>query len=537
MTLRTKLQIGVAFVSGLVVSIIVFSLLVVSWLTDLNEQVLEYRKLQTVQTLWQDTQLRVANVWQFFTDASLTRDEGVIKEEAAPNREAAVSNLKKLNELKEDVSKHENALGQTWGAGYQMFEAYYKDFEGKNSFERGDAAMDNFDKASGSIIDAVAVSVKEKQEQSNKFVNSLEAAVSGYKRIAIILAAATSIVGIGVSLLIIAVSRAISAPLRDAIRVTEKVAAGDLSENLTTTRTDEIGQLLQALGGMVVKLRAMIADIQGHAADIESQSCVLQTAATEIAQSVSEQSEVFSQISTASIESSQTSEQIAQNTSSIASVAENVSGAASDGLNVVSEALEAFITAAENVQLAAKSSEKLSTMAEQICEITSAVDDIADQTNLLALNASIEAARAGEQGRGFAVVADEVRKLASKTTEATRQISTTVSEVTHVVSELASKMSETLKRTDNGVTLSLQAKDRMTEIVNKFSEVEAMTLQIASATEEMSSATQGISAEVLTVAETSAAVSQNSAGVSTVATALVSVAKQLHVSAERFRVN
>ncbi len=60
---------------------------------------------------------------------------------------------------------------------------------------------------------------------------------------------------------------------------------------------------------------------------------------------------------------------------------------------------------------------------EEISKTALVINDIAAQTNLLALNAAIEAARAGDSGRGFAVVADEVRQLASRTTQATKDIS------------------------------------------------------------------------------------------------------------------
>ncbi len=214
----------------------------------------------------------------------------------------------------------------------------------------------------------------------------------------IALSAAGAIVAL---LLLWIVTSATTRPIIEAVAFAEKLAEGNLQQQISVTHHDEIGQLQRALQVMIVRLNDVVAQVKRAAANVTSGSQQMSSSASEMAQGASAQA-------ASTEEASASMEQMAAN---IRQNSENAQQTEKIATQAAVDAGQSNAAVEETVN-----------MIREIARKVAVIDDIARQTRMLSLNATIEAARAQESGRGFAVVASEVRALAERSQAAAVEI-------------------------------------------------------------------------------------------------------------------
>jgi methyl-accepting chemotaxis protein len=207
--------------------------------------------------------------------------------------------------------------------------------------------------------------------------------------------------------------RSITVPLNRAVRVAEAVAAGDLTQDIDVTSSDETGPLLQALKTMNGSLSSIVGGVRIATDTIATASTQIATGNLGLSSRTEEQASSLEETASSMEELTSTVKQNADNARQANQLAGTASDVAARGGAVVTQVVDTMGAINES--------------AKKIVEIISVIDGIAFQTNILALNAAVEAARAGEQGRGFAVVASEVRNVAQRSASAAKEIKTLIS--------------------------------------------------------------------------------------------------------------
>jgi methyl-accepting chemotaxis protein len=279
----------------------------------------------------------------------------------------------------------------------------------------------------------------------------------------------------------IVISRSITGRLASAVAAADRIARGDLSDDVAVQGGDEIAQLQQSMRAMNDKLSEVIGEVRSGADALTAASQQVSATSQSLSQGTGEQAASVEETTSSLEEMSASISQNAENSRQTEQMASGSAANAEESGRAVLDTVGAM---------------------RQIAEKTSIIEEIAYQTNLLALNAAIEAARAGEHGRGFAVVATEVRKLAERAQRASKEIGELAGSSVDVAErsgKLLSDLVPTIRKTADLVQEVSAASQEQSAGVQQVSKAMAVVDQVtqrnASASEELSSTAEEMSSQ------------------------------------------
>jgi methyl-accepting chemotaxis protein len=295
--------------------------------------------------------------------------------------------------------------------------------------------------------------------------------------------------------LAMAITASVTGPLAQGIQVAEAVAAGDLTVQVTSQGSDEVAQLLNAMGRMKDSLVGVVSRVRTGSESVSSASIQIAEGNQDLSSRTESQASALEETAASMEELSSTVRQNADNAQQANQLARTASAVAVQGGQVVSQVVDTM--------------KGIETSSRKIADIISVIDGIAFQTNILALNAAVEAARAGEQGRGFAVVAGEVRNLAQRSASAAKEIKDLIT--------------DSVQRVSSGTALVDKAGSTMNEVVDSVKRVTDIMAEISAASKEQS---DGVAQIGEAVTQMDQATQQNAALVEEMAAAASSLRAQ-----------
>ncbi|MDM0027341.1 methyl-accepting chemotaxis protein [Variovorax saccharolyticus] len=482
MNTLSNLKIGTRLAAGFAAVLLLLALLMglgLNSLAAIQQRLDGIVTLNNVKVATVNTMLdSIRDIAGYGTQLVLLSDEAAMREQmkkVAAARErytVARTTLGKLvvsDEGKSRIAKVEQALAVAAPLNEKLLELA---LQNKNE-EATELVMKKFDPAVRATLAALDEMAAHENRLSEKAMDEAAAEYRQARKLMLGLGGFAILMGAAIAWFI---TRSITRPIGEAVKIAETVAAGDISSRIEVHSKDETGRLMQALKEMNSSLVKIVGEVRSGTDTIATASGQIASGNQDLSSRTEEQASSLEETAASMEELTSTVKQNADNARQANQLAVSASEVAVKGGSVVSQVVDTMGS--------------INASSRKIVDIIGVIDGIAFQTNILALNAAVEAARAGEQGRGFAVVASEVRSLAQRSAAAAKEIKTLIGDSVEKVEEGSKQVAEAGKTMEEIVDSVKRVTDIMGEITAASQEQTSGIEQINQAITQMDQVTQ-----------------------------------------------
>jgi len=287
-------------------------------------------------------------------------------------------------------------------------------------------------------------------------------------------------------LLALALARSVTRPVERLNAAAQRIAQGDLTEEIEVQGSDEIAALAASFAGMTGRLRAVVGTLKDA-------SEALASAASRLSENTQAQVAIVGRAAAGVAETGVTTRELEQAAGLAASRAAAVlevatrAGALSQAGHAAAEgSAEGLRTIQGSVQGIAEVSGRLLEQARVASDVVETVKELAARSHVLSINASLEATRAGEAGKGFGVVATEVKALAEQSGQGAERIARIVKDIQAAIQATIQRTSEGASGVEGSAARIRASGESLRELGGAVSETGGAAREIAAAVQQQS---------------------------------------------------